>query len=189
MSSEGIADLLRQIRRGDPAAARTLVAHLYPSVLRIVRNHLPRREAEEDMCQEVFLRVFSRLAQFRADMPFEHWVSRIAVNVCIDHLRKQKNRPELRFADFTEEQQAVLENLREGATPPPDRSPEELRDLLDKVLTKLKPDERLAVQLMYLEEKSVAEISNLTGWTASKVKVTAFRARRKLLDLVQRMER
>jgi RNA polymerase sigma factor (sigma-70 family) len=189
MLSEGLAELLSRIRRGDQTAAQTLVSQLYPLVLRIVRNHLPRREAEEDLCQEVFLKIFSKAHQFRSDVPFEHWVSRIAVNTCIDHLRKQKNRPEYRWSDFSEEQQAALSNLREGVTLPPERSPDELRDLLYRIMALLKPDEKLVIQLMYLEERSVAEVSNLTGWKASKIKVTAFRARQKLLTAIRRVEK
>jgi RNA polymerase sigma factor (sigma-70 family) len=189
MHNENLPELLSRIRQGEQSAAQSLVTQLYPLVLKIVRNHLPRREAEEDLCQEVFLKIFSKVHQFRSDVPFEHWVSRIAVNTCIDHLRKQKNRPEYRWSDFTEEQQAALSNLREGATLPPERSPEEVRELLFRLMAKLKPDERLVIQLMYLEEKSVAEIGNLTGWKTSKVKVTAFRARQKLLAAIQRVEK
>jgi RNA polymerase sigma factor (sigma-70 family) len=189
MHNENLPELLSRVRQGEQSAAQSLVNQLYPLVLKIVRNHLPRREAEEDLCQEVFLKIFSKAHQFRSDVPFEHWVSRIAVNTCIDHLRKQKNRPEYRWSDFSEEQQAALSNLREGAILPPERSPEEVRELLYRLLATLKPDERLVIQLMYLEEKSVAEIGNLTGWKTSKVKVTAFRARQKLLTAIQRVEK
>jgi DNA-directed RNA polymerase specialized sigma24 family protein len=53
----------------------------------------------------------------------------------------------------------------------------------------LKPAERLIVQWLYLEEKSVADICDLTGWKTSKVKVTAFRARQKLAAAVKRLEK
>ncbi|MBV9489644.1 MAG: RNA polymerase sigma factor [Verrucomicrobia bacterium] len=189
MPIDDVSELLGRLRKGDQSAAQTLVAQLYPLVLKIVRNHLPRREMEEDLCQEVFLKIFSKVHQFRSDVPFTHWVSRIAVNTCIDHLRKQKNRPEFRWSDFSEEQQAIFDNLREGATLPPERSPGEVRELLHRVMAGLRPDERLVIELMYLEEKSIAEISNLTGWKTSKIKVTAFRARQKLLAAIERIEK
>jgi RNA polymerase sigma-70 factor (ECF subfamily) len=189
MSPEDWLALIARVRRSDEAAAKELVEVAYPIVIRIVRNHLPRRELEEDLAQEVFLKIFSKLQQFRADVPFEHWVSRIAVNTCIDHLRKQKNRPEFRLADFTLEQQATLENLHNPATLPPERSPEEVRELLHRLMLVLKGDERLVIQLMYLEERSVSEICDLTGWKASKIKVTAFRARQKLAVTLKRLEK
>src|SRR6202795_3070569 len=155
MSRDELFQLIERVRSSDQIAAKELVDHLYPIVIRIVRNHLPRRELEEDLSQEIFLKIFAKLGQFRADMPFEHWVSRISVNTCIDHLRKQRNRPEYRWSDFSEDQQAILDNLKENASQPPEQSPEESRDLLNRLLLTLKPAERLIVQWLYLEEKSV----------------------------------
>ncbi len=189
MSADDLTELIQRIRKSDQIAAEELVNRTYPIVIRIVRNHLPRRELEEDLSQEIYLKIFAKLNQFRSDVPFEHWISRIAVNTCIDHLRKQKNRPEYRWADFSSEQQAVLENLRNSASLPPERSPDEIRDLLKRLLQTLKPDERLVIQWMYLEEKSVAEICDLTNWKSSKVKVTAFRARQKLMSTIRRLEK
>src|SRR6202140_824461 len=187
MSHEEFLLLIERVRASDQLAAKELVERLYPLVVRIVRNHLPRREAEEDLTQEIFLKIFAKLHQYRADMPFEHWVSRISVNTCIDHLRKQRNRPEYRWSDFSEEQQAMLDNLKENASQPQEQSPEENRELLNRLLLALKPAERMVVQLLYLEEKSVLEICDLTGWKPSKVKVTAFRARQKLAATVKRL--
>jgi RNA polymerase sigma-70 factor, ECF subfamily len=189
MSREEFSLLIERVRASDQVAAKELVERLYPLVIRIVRNHLPRRELEEDLSQEIFLKIFAKLGQFRADMPFEHWVSRLSVNTCIDQLRKQRNRPEYRWSDFSEAQQLVLENLSERAAPPAEPSAEESRELLQRLMTVLKPDERVVVQWLYLEEKSVLEICDLTGWKPSKVKVAAFRARQKLSAAVKRLEK
>ena len=106
-----VAGCLSRVRQRDQAAARELVDHLYPLVIRIVRSHLPRRVAEEDLAQEIFLKMFTRLAQYQGAVPFPHWVSRIAVTTCIDHLRAQKRRPEFRMADLSETEAEVLENV------------------------------------------------------------------------------
>ena len=188
VASDELSHLITLTRNSDEAGAKRLVEHLYPAVIRIVRNHLPRRESEEDLSQEIFLKIFAKLHQYRADMPFEHWVSRIAVNTCIDHLRKQRNRPEYRWSDFSEEQQAILDNLKDTASQPVQQSPDESRELLERLLLSLKPEERLVVRWLYLEEKSVAEICDLTGWKPSKIKVKAFRARQKLAATVKRLK-
>jgi len=120
-------------------------------------------------------------------MPFEHWVSRISLNTCIDHLRKQRNRPEYRWSDFSVEQQAVLNTLVDGASEPADHTPGELRELLARLLLTLKPNERMIVQWLYLDDKSVSEICDLTGWKPSKIKVMAFRARQKLAAAIKRV--
>ncbi len=81
-------DSLARAREGDEEAARALVERLHPLVMKIVRAHLPRRAAEEDLAQEVFARVFERLDQYeaRAGVPFDHWVARLAVRLPLGQL-------------------------------------------------------------------------------------------------------
>jgi RNA polymerase sigma factor (sigma-70 family) len=178
-----LAGCLDRVRRNDQAAARELVGHLYPLVIRIVRSHLPRRVAEEDLAQEVFLKMFTRLSQYQGAVPFPHWVSRIAVTTCIDHLRAQKRRPEFRWADLSENEAEVLEAVTadESGAAPDDALA--ARELVNRLLGQLKPEDQMVIRLLDLEQKTIAEISALTGWNASLVKVRAFRARRKLQKL------
>jgi RNA polymerase sigma factor (sigma-70 family) len=175
-----LAGCLDRVRKGDQSAARELVEHLHPLVIRIVRNHLPRRVAEEDLTQEIFLKMFTRLNQYQGAVPFSHWVSRIAVTTCIDQLRAQKRRPELRWADLSERETDVLDAV---ITNENDVAPDDAvaaRELVQKLLEQLKPEDRLVIQYLDLDQKSIAEISAITGWNPTLVKVRAFRARRKL---------
>jgi RNA polymerase sigma-70 factor (ECF subfamily) len=175
-----LAGCLDRVRKRDQTAARELVEHLHPLVIRIVRSHLPRRVSEEDLAQDIFLKMFTRLEQYKGEVPFPHWVSRIAVTTCIDQLRAQKRRPELRWADLSETQTDVLDNV---ITNENDVSPDDAvaaKELVHKLLEQLKPEDRLVIQYLDLDQKSIAEISQLTGWNPTLVKVRAFRARRKL---------
>lgn len=183
---------LERVRKREQLAARNLVEHLYPLVIRIVRSHLPRRVAEEDLAQDIFLKMFTRLEQYQGTVPFSHWVSRIAVTTCIDQLRAQKRRPEFRWADLSEKEAEVLDNVltNENDVAPDDAL--EARELVHKLLDQLKPDDQLVIRLLDLEQKTILELSELTGWNSSLVKVRAFRARRKLQKLfadLQRKER
>ena len=180
---------LSRVRENDQAAARALVDHLYPLVIRIVRAHLPRRMAEEDIAQDVFLKMFTRLAQFQGAVPFTHWVSRIALTTCIDHLRQQQRRPEFRWADLSENEAEVLDNVltNENDVAPDDAL--EARELLDKLLAQLKPEDQMVIRLLDLEQKTIIENSALTCWNTSLVKVRAFRARRKLQKLFVELQR
>ncbi len=164
---------------GDDNAARELIRQLYPLVAKIVRGYRPRRTAEEDLAQMIFVKVFQNLAQYSGKAPISHWVSRIAVNTCRNQLMAEKARPELRHADLSEEQAAMLENLASEDALSPDRKLA-ARDLVEKLLAMLKPVERLVIDMLYLQERSVAEVQKLTGWTAATIKVRAFRARQKL---------
>ena len=175
-----LAGCLDRVRRRDQVAARELVEHLYPNVIRIVRGHLPRRVAEEDLSQEIFLKMFTRLEQYRGAVPFTHWVSRIAVTTCIDHLRAQKLRPEYRWADLSERQAEVLQSVMADDNGVPAGDALAARELVQTLLAQLQPEERLVIQLRELEQKSFAEITQITGWNNSVAKVRAFRARRKL---------
>jgi RNA polymerase sigma-70 factor (ECF subfamily) len=180
--------LVERALQQDDAAARELVRHLYPLVLRMVRSHRPQRTAEEDLCQMIFIKVFKKLPQFSGKVPLEHWVSRIAINTCINQIRAEKARPELRHADLSEEQVNVITSLsatEEEASP--DRALV-ARDLVEHLLAHLKPAERLVIDLLYLQQRSVAEIKEITGWSAAHVKVRAFRARQKLKDRLAALE-
>jgi RNA polymerase sigma-70 factor (ECF subfamily) len=180
---------LQRVRQRDQAAARELVEHLYPLVIRIVRSHLPRRVAEEDLSQEVFLKMFSRLDQYQGAVPFPHWVSRIAVTTCIDHLRAQKRRPEFRWADLSEREAEVLDAVMTNENEVAANDAMAAQELVQKLLGQLKPDDQLVLRLLDLEQKSIAEISALTGWNQSLIKVRAFRARRKLQNLFKELQR
>jgi len=179
---------LERVRRRDQAAARELVEHLYPLVIRIVRSHLPRRVAEEDLAQDIFLKMFTRLEQYQGAVPFPHWVSRIAVTTCIDQLRAQKRRPEFRWADLSENEAEVLDNVLSDERDILPGDALAARELVHKLLDQLKPDDRLVIQLLDLEQKTIAEISAQTGWNQTLVKVRAFRARRKLQKLFQELQ-
>ena len=165
---------------------------LYPLVISIVRNHLPRTEAEEDLSQEIFMKMFGRLHQYSGKQPFEHWVSRIALNTCYDRLRRQKTRRVATFSDLGAEETDFLERSLAGERdlPPPREGGRTLAfDLLEKLFSVLKPREQMIVRLLDLEEKTVAEVCDLTGWGDSRVRVTAMRARRKLSSALHQLER
>lgn len=177
------------VREGDQGAARSLVDALFPLVLKIVRAHLPRRTAEEDLAQEVFLKMFTRLDQYRGLMPFPHWVSRIAVTTCIDQLRHQRRRPELRWADLSETEAEVLDATMTDADGGRETDALAARELVRRLMEQLDPKDRLVLQMLDLEQKSVAEIAAATGFGQSAIKVRAFRARRKLRKLFERLEK
>jgi RNA polymerase sigma factor (sigma-70 family) len=181
--------LLAGVRRGDQAAARSLVEALYPLVRKIARAHLPRRVAEEDLAQDIFLKVFSRLDQYRGVVPFPHWVSRIAVTTCIDQLRFQQRRPELRWADLPEKEAEVLDAVLTADDSGRDPDLWAAKELVGRLVEQLNPADRLVITMLDLEQKSVAEIARATGWGHSLIKVRAFRARRKLRTIFERLER
>jgi RNA polymerase sigma-70 factor (ECF subfamily) len=120
---------------------------------------------------------------------FTHWVSRIAVTTCIDQLRAQKRRPEFRWADLSEQEAEVLDSVLTNESDVAVNDALAAREMVAKLLGQLKPEDRLVLQLLDLEQRSVAEISEITGWNQSLVKVRAFRARGKLKKLFEELQR
>jgi RNA polymerase sigma-70 factor (ECF subfamily) len=184
-----VARCLQRWRRGDESAAAEIIAHLYPVISKIVRIHLPRREHEEDLIQEILMKTFSKLDQYKGAAPLTHWVSRLALTTCLDKLRAQKIRPEVRWADLTPEESVVfdatwLEGSSRDAT-----DAIHARDLVDKLLSTLEPQERSLILMVDLEGRSLEEISETTGWGISKIKMRLFRIRSQLRQAIQNLEK
>jgi len=176
-----------RVRQGDESAARALLAQLHPLVLKLVRAHRPRRTDEEDLVQIVFMKVFTKLDQFSGAVPLEHWVSRIAVNTCLKAMRYERVRPEIRLSDLTEEEEQVVQRLASTQDDLPESVDAMSRELLGRLLGMLNAEDRLVVTLLNLEQKTVAEVRQVTGWSTPLVKVRAFRARQKMKRLLEQL--
>jgi len=182
-----VQDCLSRVRSGDLAAANSLILHLAPLVQRLVRNHLPRRESEEDLMQDVFLKLLQKLDSYqeRAGIPFEHWVSRLTVRTCLDALRAEKARPEWRFTDLNAGEAEWLDFLMKGQSTAPTSPSMDAKAVVMRLLAQLSPPDRLVLTLLDLEECSTQEIAQITGWTRPMVKMRAMRARHKLRQIAR----
>lgn len=173
---------------GDPEAARRLVARVHPLVMRLVRAHRARTLGEDDLAQEVYLKMFTRLHRYEAreGVPFEHWLSRLAVRTCLDALRAEGRRPLGRAVPLSPAAFGWLEWLGAATSA---RIDDVLagRELVERLLERLPPADRLVITLLDLEERDVAEVAGLLGWSAVRVRVRAFRARRRLRGAVREL--
>lgn len=177
----------RRIADGDEDAARELLRHYHSFVLRLVRSHLPRRMSEEDLTQMIFIKIFQNLDRYAGKVPLQHWISRIAVNTCLNELRAEKRRPEWRLSDFDPESSAAIERLARTEVDLASADDERVaQKLLNRLLTQLAPADRLLVTLLHLDERSVQEVHLLTGWSRAAIKVRAFRARAKMKKMLGR---
>ena len=180
--------LLARVRAGDEEAWRELIQKLNPLVIKIIRSQVRRQSDHDDLAQEAFTKIFLKLDQFAGKQPFAHWVSRLTINTCYDWLRRQKARPLVSYSDLGDTQSEILEKNLAGQSDGNKESLAAMRELLDRLISTLKPREQIVIRLLDLEEKSVQDICDLTGWGASKVKVTAMRARRKLSEQLKKLE-
>ena len=183
-------ELARQARGGDEPAFAEIVRRYSPRVFRVAGRFFRRRAEVEEASQEVFLKAFTQLDSYEGRGSLEGWLTRIATNTCLNMLRSAKRRPELTTSDLSEDQSEWLESKLAGAAVERQRAAERgvvAADLAERLLETLSPDDRLVLTLIDGEEVSVKEVAETTGWSESKVKVRAFRARRRMRAAVEKL--
>lgn len=179
------ATLVGRVRDGEKDAFGELIRRHQQQVFAILSRYERDSHRVEDLAQDTFLKAWRRLDQYRASAPFQHWISRIAVNVALDHIRRATRR--IKETGFDNLGETPLDWLRSDHS---DREVEkrEARELLDHLLKQLSAADRMVITLQSIEGRSVKEISAHTGWTPVGVRVRAHRARGRLRDALQTLE-
>ena len=180
------AELIAAVLRGDAASFEPLVAKYSPRLFATARRYARRESEVEDIVQEVWLKAYHKLASFRGDAPFEHWLMRLAVRTCYDFLRGHQRNREASFTDLTEPESDWLERFVTAPESASDTS-EAARQLVARLLEQLSPPARLVITLLEIEDRSVKEIAGMTGWSVPLVKVRAFRARAEMRKALARL--
>ena len=179
--------LIRRIIKGDTGAFDYIMKAHGEFVLRIVKKHVPKNEIE-DVTQNAFLRIYRSLKMFEGRGNFKSWISSITVRTCYDYWRKAYQSREITLNSLTEKQQEWLENTIS------DDSELELHEkglkteaseLLEWALSRLSAEDRMVMELVYLEGYSGKEVAELLGWSVSNVKVRSFRMKKKLKTILK----
>jgi RNA polymerase sigma-70 factor (ECF subfamily) len=180
------AELIAAVLKGDVASFEPLIQKYSPRVFATARRYARLEREIEDIAQEVWLKAFQKLGSFRGEAPFEHWLMRLTVRTCYDFLRGHQRNREAAFSELSDSENDWLDHF----VTEPDSASEKAdaaRQLVERILTQLSPPARLVITLLEIEERSVKEISKLTGWSVPLVKVRAFRARAEMRKIVARM--
>jgi RNA polymerase sigma-70 factor (ECF subfamily) len=175
---------------GDETAFAEIVRRYSPRVFQVASRFFRRRSDVEDAAQEVFLRAYTRLTDYEGRGSLEGWMTRIATTTCLNLLRDSKRKPEAVLNDFSEEESDWLENQLADLSIERHRSAESgmvAADLADRALASLSPDDRLALILLDGAGTSIKQIAEMTGWSESKVKTRASRARRRMREAVDKL--
>jgi len=163
-----------------------LITRYQPRVFGMARKYFRNESDVEDVVQTVFTKTFQKLSSYKGTAPFEHWFMRLSLNTCYDALRRRRNRPEHTISDMLfddENWQDRLGNIPSGDDP---EGLEQARELVHTVLDQVSDRARIVLTLQELEGRSIREISGITGWSESLVKVQAFRARKEMRVAVER---
>jgi RNA polymerase sigma-70 factor, ECF subfamily len=182
--------LARRAREGDESAFEEILRRYSPRVFRFAAKFFRQRSLVEEAAQEVFLKAFTELSSYQGTGSMEGWLTKITTNTCLNLLRSAKRRPELVASDLTEDETTWLDNNLAGAAMQRHESSERslvAADLAGRVLETLNADDQLVLTLIDGEDASVNDVVQLTGWSESKVKVQAFRARRRMRKAVEKL--
>lgn len=161
--------LIRESLAGDSDAFTALVRRHQGRVFRLAGRFFRRPEEVEEVAQETFLRAWTKLGTYRAQAPFEHWLSRLCLRCAYDRLRRRRV-----------ETEPLEERGAEAADTDPDARLE-----VERLLSRLPAADRFLLILLEGEGWSVAEIAERLGWTQVNVKVRAHRARKRLRRILE----
>ena len=183
-------ELARLARDGDESAFAEIMRRYSPRVFRTASRFFRRHEQVEEAAQEVFLKAFTQLDAYEGRGSLEGWLTRITTTTCLNLLRSAGRRPELTVSDLTDDEGAWLEGKMAGAAAEQHRADERgvvAADLAGRVLETMSADDRLVLTMIDGEDAPVKEVSEKTGWSEAKVKVRAFRARRRMREAVEKL--
>lgn len=183
-------DLAQRAQGGDESAFEEIVRRYSPRVFSVASRFFRQRSLVEEAAQEVFLKAFTQLAQFEGRGSMEGWFTRIATNTCLNMVRGVKRRPELTMSDLSQDESTWMEDKLTNLAGDQHHSVEDdlvAAELADRALSVLSPEDRMTLLMIDGEDASVKEVAETTGWSESKVKVRAFRARRRIRETMEKL--
>ncbi len=172
--------VIQNVLRGDTNAYATLVRRYQPRVIRLCTSMLRNATEAEDAAQEVFIKAYQSLRDFKESSAFYTWLYRIASNHCLSILRSHKRQSTQSLDSLIESNKDAAENL--FAVPEGTRSRLESTDILNKVLSALPDNYRLALILRESEGLSYEEMTVAMGCSLDSVKAQLRRARQEVSE-------
>jgi len=179
------SELVQQVLNGNNNAFRFLVSKYQRLVLHVVGRMVQQQDEVEDICQEVFIKVFKTLKRFRGDSKLSTWIAKIAYNTAITHIRKQQRRGEVSYSD----QPALIGTQKDIGLNQQILEKEEAKKYLLQLIETLPVNYRTVLTLFHLEEFSYKEIEEITGMPEGTIKSYLSRARKILKGKIEKVAR
>lgn len=176
--------IIDEVIGGNRAAFSQIVDRYKDKGFNLAFRICGNREDAEEVTQDAFLKVFKALKTFKRKSSFSTWFFRIVYNTSISKIRSVK-KGILSLEDFP----AEIKDFATDSTSDESAEAEYRNSLVNFALQKMNDDDRALITLCYYEEMSADEISVVTGITKSNIKVKLFRARQKMLEIIERVEK
>jgi len=174
-------ELISEIHAGNTRAFSDLVDGYKDLVYTLAIRMLGNREEAEEVSQDVFIKVYKSLPNFKGDSKISTWIYRIAYNSCLDRIKKIKKKrmqmdldhlDQIAYADLDTAYHKMVEAER--------------TQIIDECLSQLSPEDAGVLTLFYLEEKNLQEMEETTNLPANTLKVRLFRARKRLASVMEK---
>ena len=175
------SELIKKAIEGDESAYKNLLENYRGAIYNLLYKMVRNKEETEDLVQEAFMKAFKALPSFNEEYAFSTWLYKIAVNNCIDHMRKKKlktysiNKP-------VQSKDGELDREFPDTSMSPDKSilSDERANIIETAIDELPENYKTAIILRHSEEKSYEEISKILNIPLGTVKARIFRAREML---------
>ena len=179
-------EIVSAVVEGDVDSFEELILRYQPRVFGMARKYFRNESDIEDVVQTIFTKTFQKIGSFKQTAPFEHWFMRLSVNTCYDALRRRSKHREQPVTDLMFEDESWQNRLDNIPDPDDQESLDKASELVHSVMVQISDKSRIVLTMQELEGRSIKEISELTGWSVSLVKVQAFRARKEMRIAVER---
>ncbi len=183
------SDIIHRIIGGDINAFEIILEKYKKYVFTIVQRRIPEAYVE-DTVQDVFIRIYKALPGFDNRSSFKHWMTSITIRTCYDLLRKKYRSKEITISALAGNDQEAFENkLSEQAKAAyfGNQNLNETKELLKGALSRLTPENKILIELIYFEGYSTKEAADLLGWSVANVKIRSFRCRKQLNTLLKQL--
>ena len=182
-------EVVRAVAEGDQAAFAELLRRYEARILTFCYSFTRDRGLAEDLAQETFLRVFRSASRYQPIAKFSTWLYKIAVNLCINELKRGRLRPRLILDDPAgpdPEGSRVVERLVFNGQPPATEAEQhELQEMIRRAVNHLPDDQRTTLVLVEYHHLAYQEVAEILGVTVSAIKMRVKRARTSLRELLK----
>ena len=179
-------EIVAAVLGGDIESFEELILRYQPRIFGMARKYFRNESDVEDLVQTIFTKTYKKLGSFKKTAPFEHWFMRLSVNTCYDALRRRTKQREQAVSDLMFEDESWQNRLDNIPDSEDQESLDKANELVHSVMEQISNKARIVLTMQELEGRSIKEISELTGWSISLVKVQAFRARKEMRAAVER---
>jgi RNA polymerase sigma-70 factor, ECF subfamily len=183
MSEAEELSLIRRAQEGDRSAFDALIRLYDKNVLHLALQIVGSPEEARDLYQEAFLKVYRSIHNFRLEAKFSTWLYRVVMNVCLDHLRRQKTRKEVSPPQPEEGEPEFLQTVAdERPTLDPERAvhSKEISQRIQAAIERLNPRERMVFELKHYQGLKLRAIGEICHTSEQTAKNCLFRATQKL---------